>query len=134
VDLLGDMAGLVGLDARVTGQVVFDGSPVRLSPEFPEGTSSGSLIVRDASGAEVQRLLLTRADGDVDWAGTTADGRPLPAGAYSFALETDPSQSPVEVAAYATVTEARRENGTTWLVLSGGRKVAASDASGLRQP
>jgi hypothetical protein len=41
---------------------------------------------------------------------------------------------PVDVAAHAAVTEARRENGTTWLVLAGGRKVAASDASGLRQP
>ena len=134
---MSQLAGWVGMEARVAGAVQFDGSPVTLAPDFPPGASQGTLVVRNDSGTEVQRMPLARTEGTIDWAGVGEDGGPLPPGIYSFSLETSAGGEPLpprEVEAFAEVTEARMHEGETVIVLAGGQEVAASQVSALRAP
>lgn len=134
---MSQLAGWVGMEARVSAAVHFDGSPIALAPEFPAGAGLGTLVVRNEAGAEVQRMALSRTEGRVDWAGAGPDGTPLPPGKYSFELETSAGGEvrearPVEV--FAEITEARMRDGETVVVLSGGQEVAASQITALRAP
>ena len=134
---MSQLAGWVGMEARVAAAVEFDGSPITLAPDFPPGADFGTLVVRNAAGAEVQRTVLARTDDRVEWAGVGEDGSPLPSGVYAFELETNIGQEslptrPVEV--FAEITEARMRDGETVVVLSGGQEVAASQITALRAP
>ncbi len=134
---LSQLSGWIGMEARVAAPTRFDGSPITLAPDFPSGASGGTLVVRDETGAEVQRLQLSRSDGTIDWAGVSSEGAPLPPGTYSFELETvvgdsTPQSTMVEV--FAKISEARMRNGETVVVLQGGQEVPASSISALRAP
>ncbi len=134
---MSQLAGWVGMEARVAAAVQFDGSPITLAPEFPAGADLGTLVVRNEAGAEVQRMTLARTEGRVEWAGVGEDGTPLPPGIYAFELETSvggeaQAARPVEV--FAEITEARMRDGETVVVLSGGQEIAASQITALRAP
>jgi flagellar basal-body rod modification protein FlgD len=71
----------------------------------------------------------------VVWAGVRADGRQMPDGHYRFetvssALNEVVATNTAEV--YATVSEVQIKDGINTLVLSGGRTVAASDVTAVR--
>jgi flagellar basal-body rod modification protein FlgD len=134
---MSQLAGWVGMEARVAAPVYFDGSPVTLAPEFPAGADLGTLVVRNEAGNEVQRISMTRADGTVDWAGVDESGVPLAAGVYSFELATvvnGQNQPAGTVEAFAEITEARLRDGETVIVLDGGIEVTTSQITALRAP
>lgn len=134
---LSQLAGWVGMEARVAGPVQFEGSPITLVPDFPAGSVDNTLVVRDEAGAEVQRLPISPADGTIDWAGVGADGAPIPKGLYTFELESNSGQVlsvPRPVDAFARIVEARLLGGAPVVVLAGGQEVAASQISALRAP
>ncbi len=134
---MSQLAGWVGMEARVAGAVQFDGSPVTLAPDFPSGTSQGTLVVRNEAGAEVQRMSLARTEGTIDWAGVGEDGDAAAAGHLRFRAGNQRRGErwpPREVEAFAEITEARMRDGDTVVVLAGGQEVAASQIPALRAP
>ncbi len=134
---MSQLAGWVGMEARVAAPVAFDGTPITLAPDFPPGANTASLVVRNEAGVEVQRLPLLRSSDTIDWAGVTSDGEPVPPGTYRFELETKVGDQPMQVGvveAFAEITEARMRDGETIIVLSGGQAVSSNQITALRAP
>lgn len=136
----GDMAGLagwIGLELRAPVAARFDGDPLTVSVQPPEGAETARLIVRDAAGREVQRLALEPGPQEMLWPGRDAAGAPLPAGFYRFEVEglragQQIGSLPAEV--YATVREVRLSDGQPELVLDGGETLRPENVSALRRP
>ncbi len=134
---LADMAAWVGKEARAAAPAYFDGQPVTLAPNPPVLADSAEIIVRNATGTEVQRFDVPITADPIEWAGVGPGGAPFPAGQYSFELISTAegevlTQDPVEV--YSTVTEVRAQDGQTILILKGGAAIAADQVSALRDP
>ena len=134
---LTQLAGWGGMEARVTAPVAFDGSPVTLAPDVDPASDAATLVVKDATGRVVSREgMPTNAD-TILWAGVGDDGNPLPAGTYTFEVESVnqgqiTSTKPVDH--YARVIEARNGTDGVDIVLSGGAVVSASSVGAIRQP
>ena len=129
------MAGWVGQQVRAPMAAWFDGAPITVSPHPLAMADEVELVVRDASGNEIDRQSIPVSSDPIEWAGVGADGTPLPAGFYAFdvvsksggeALSTDRAE------VYATVTEVRAVDGKAVLVTQGGGTVAADAVTALR--
>jgi flagellar basal-body rod modification protein FlgD len=127
----------VGMDARSGGQVWIDNRAVEFTPKPTSAADRMAIVVMDEHGKQVGRLEMPASEEPLSWTPTGVDGQPLPAGAYSFVLE---SLSGAEILAtapletYAPVVEVRNEDGVTQLVLEGGVKIAPSEVTALRRP
>lgn len=117
----------VGHTVSAPGAVNYRGSPLTLDIRPPAGATALSVEVRQQDGTLVQTLPAPREGGQMQWAGVTADGTPLPNGQYSFTTvgrdadrELGRSATPI----YQQVTEARLEGDATKLVLSGGATIS----------
>ena len=134
---LAQLAGWVGMEARVTAPVFFDGSPVDIAVEPVPGSDHAELIVRDSLGREVAREGVPTQAGTYAWVGTMADGQPLPDGIYTLELASI-NQGEVTgittVPHYARVSEARQGVDGIELVVSGGSVVSSASVSALREP
>lgn len=134
---ISQMAGVIGMEARTTAPIPFDGSPITITPNPAGAADSATLIVRDAAGNTVQQLPMPVSAEPLQWAGVTDQGRPFANSLYSFEVESVRDgevilSEPAET--YARVTEARILDGETVLILDGGSSVLASSVSGLRDP
>jgi len=131
-------AGWVGMEARVAAPAYFDGTaPVTVAPNPVNGADQAVLVVKDSSGTEVARLNVGTSTETVDWAGTDSSGNALPAGLYSFELEsynngTLLSTDTAEV--YSTIAEVQGTADGSVLVLRGGSQVSPAEITGLRDP
>lgn len=131
-------AGWVGMEARVAAPAYFDGTtPLTVAPNPVTGADQAVLVVKDASGTEVARRNVGTTAETLDWAGTDNSGTALPAGVYSFELEsynsgTLLSTDTAEV--YSPIAEVQGTAGGSVLVLRGGAQVAPADITGLRDP
>ena len=134
---LSQLAGWVGMEARVAAPAYFDGSPITVYPSVATTADNAILTATDENGLEVMRQQIGLTGSAVPWAGVGTDGQPLPAGLYHFNVEnysnsnliaTDPAQI------YSLVTEAKSENGATIVVLAGGAEVPSDDIKALRAP
>ena len=131
---LATYAGWVGKEARADMPVWYSGTPVTLAAEPDPQADSVELVVTDAAGGVVARQPVP-LDGDtVTWTGLDSFGVPMPAGRYSFALESFAqgariATTPAE--AYARIIEARG-GATPTLVFEGGVEVEAKTVTGLR--
>ncbi|SPH23457.1 Basal-body rod modification protein FlgD [Defluviimonas aquaemixtae] len=135
ISSLAEMASWVGMEARVAAPVMFDGAPLTLYPDPQSGADQAILVVVDAAGQEVMRSPAPVSTEPLAWAGTDATGAPLPAGAYSFRLESYVAgelvgASPVE--SVARIAEVRNGTEGAVLVLEGGAEVLPSDVRSLR--
>ena len=133
---LSQLAGWVGMQVRAQTPAWFDGAPITVATDVQRGADEAQLVVRDASGAEVQRVRIETDDGPVAWPGIGSDGRRLPAGYYTF--ETVSVASGVVVAEtaseiYATVTEVQVKDGVNTLVLAGGGTIPAAAVTAVRE-
>ncbi len=134
---MAQMASWVGMEARVTAPVMFDGAPLTLYPAPAEGADQTVLVVLNASGQEVARQQIAVSGDPVTWAGTDAAGTPLAAGSYAFRLEHYASgelTGTTAVEAYGRVDEVRAGADGAVLVLQGGANVAPADIRALRSP
>lgn len=134
---MAEMAGWVGMEARSTAPVAFDGAPVTLYPAPAAGAEQTVLVALNAEGEEVSRQAIPVSDEPVAWAGTDADGDPLPSGSYSFRLENyvdGELAGTTGVEAYGRVTEVQSSVSGAVIVLRGGATVAASAITALRNP
>ena len=134
---LNQLAGWVGMEARVNAPAVFDGTPLTLAPEIDPASDAATLIVRDVGGREVAREAMPPTSDTLLWAGVGPDGEPLPLGTYTFEVESVnqgevTSTKPVDH--YARIVEARNGASGVELVVPGGASVAASDIVALREP
>ena len=132
---MAQMAGWIGMEARTTAPVDFDGSPVTLYPNPAAVSEEVQLVVYDATDAEVDRRTIPVSTDPVDWAGVTRDGTPFPPGRYRFEIEsrrgdevilTDPAEH------YTRITETRMQDGQAVLVLAGGVPVLADSVTAVR--
>ncbi len=134
---LAQLAGWVGMEARVSAPAYFDGAPITLLPKPAASAQEAVLAVRDETGTLVERIPVPVDGEPLIWAGVDAGGAPRAEGLYSFELESYArgelvATSPVDV--YARVTEARVINGASMLVLEGGVEVSPLEIGALRQP
>lgn len=132
---LAEMASWVGMEARVAAPVQFDGSPLTLYPTPEAGADRAVLVALDAAGQEVSRTEIPVSTDPIDWAGTDANGAPLPAGSYSFRLETYAAGTLATISAvqaFGRIEEVRNTSGGAVLVLEGGALVTASEVQALR--
>lgn len=134
---MAQLAGWIGMEARTTAPVQFDGSPIQITPNPAAVADEVFLIVRDASGQEVQRAQLPVSAEPVEWAGVSNDGEPFANGLYSFDIESRANgevilSEPTET--YGRIVETRLQGGETVLVLEGGSGILASSVTGLREP
>lgn len=131
------LAGWIGMEARVPGPVRFDGAPVTLAPEIGASADSAVLVVRNRAGQQIAREAIAPGTRQIDWAGTGADGRPLPAGDYALSVESFAQGvlvAETAVRSYAAVTEARlTAAGSVEIVLAGGATVDSAQVDGLRR-
>lgn len=134
---IGQLADWVGKDVRAAMPAYFDGSPITLAPDPANGADSTALLVRSESGTVVQRIELGVSSDPIEWAGTTTDGGPLPEGLYSFTLESSADGAVIgtdAVEVYATVREARTENGNSFLVFDGDATASVDTITAIREP
>ncbi len=134
---MAQMASWVGMEARVSAPVMFDGAPLTLYPAPADGADEAVLVVLNAGGEEVARQQIALSDDPVTWAGTDASGAPLAPGSYAFRLENYTAGELVEttaVDAYGRIDEVRNGTDGAVLVLQGGAVVAPADIRALRSP
>lgn len=133
---LGQFAGWVGMEARVTAPVPFDGTPLTLFPSSAVGADRAVLLTLDAAGQEIARSAAPLGSAPALWAGTGADGQPLPSGLYSFRLESYDGDQLLEAAAvpsYGRITEVRSGAAGPLFTLAGGAEIGVADITGLRE-
>ncbi len=134
---LAQLAGWVGMEARVAAPVAFDGAPVELSISPAPGSDSAQLIVLDAFGNEVGREAVPLGQDTIEWAGIGSNGQPLSAGRYTLQLASI-SQGEITgtspVAHYAHIGEARQGLNGIELVIEGGVVVPSDQVTALREP
>ena len=134
---LAQLAGWVGMEARVNASVRFEGRPVDVAVSPDLGSDRAELVVRNARGAEVAREAVPSSSGVYSWAGTGAFGAPLPYGDYTLELVSQRQGEVTSVRSvphYAYVTEARQGAAGVELVIAGGAVVSSENVSGLREP
>lgn len=128
-------AGWVGMDARAAAPANFHGAPVTLAPAPAAGADRAELVVRDASGRELERFEIPATSNPYVWEGRNQFGGSYLHGLYSFDLvsfrgDTPLASTPVET--FGRVIEARMENGQTVIVREGGVIVPTADVTGVR--
>lgn len=131
----GQMASWIGMEARTTAPVSFNGAPVTVLPSTEPGADEAYLVVYGSDGAEVQRQQIPVGSATFEWQGLSETGTPLPDGTYSFAVESTSVGQPIGTTAaetFAPITEARRQGADTVFVLAGGSTVTTSQVSALR--
>ena len=131
----GQMASWIGMEARTTAPVAFDGGVITVLPKTEPGADEAILVVYGPDGAEVQRQQIPVGDKPVKWQGLSDLGAPLPDGTYSFAVESTTAGQPLgtmPAETFAPITEARRQGADTVFVLAGGATVTTNQVTALR--
>lgn len=134
---IGQMASWIGMEAKTTAAVEFDGMPIDILPRPDPSAEENFLVVTDTSGTEVQRQQIGSGIEPIKWDGTSPAGSSVPNGVYSFSVESRTAgqitqTTPAEN--YGRITEARLSGGETVLVLKGGSLVSPGDITALRTP
>ncbi|WP_037228228.1 flagellar hook capping FlgD N-terminal domain-containing protein [Roseobacter sp. GAI101] len=133
---IGQVAGWIGMEARSTAPVQFNGAPLTIAPNIAASADSAQLIVYDAQGKEVQRSPLSLSESQVQWAGVSSDGTPFANGLYTFGVESKASGQVISTTpaeSYSRIVEARIENSGSRLILAGGSEITADQIRALRE-
>ena len=138
---LGNMASLtgwVGMEVRAPAPAQFDGTnPVNIAPNPAAAADEVTLIVRNESGNEVNRIVLPVSAEPYDWDGTDFDGDTVAPGAYTFIVESKLEGEVIlsETAeVYTDVTETRMQGSDVVLITETGTAILASTVTALRDP
>ncbi|MDW4549254.1 flagellar hook capping FlgD N-terminal domain-containing protein [Defluviimonas sp. D31] len=132
---MAQMASWVGMEARSSAPVLFDGTPLTLYPAPEAGADEIKLVAYDAQGREVMRSPAPVSGEPLVWAGTDSRGGPLPSGLYSFRLESYAAGEPMgvsDVESFARIAEVQNGPDGPVVVLDGGAQVAPSDIKSMR--
>lgn len=132
---LSKAAGLIGDEVRSAAPPHFDGAPLNLYFDVPKSAFGAEMVVRNASGFEISRQAIEPGTKDGVWSGLGEGGAPLPAGAYSFAVEVPKPDGTVDtlpVHSYSRVAEAEAVDGRVQLILASGGRVGFDEITGVR--
>lgn len=132
---MAQLASWVGMEARAAMPAYFDGFPVTIQPESLPMADEARLVVRNAAEELVQTLAIPLTGETYVWTGRDAVGQSLPAGFYTFEVESyafGALQGSSPATLYARIIEARVEAGKTVLVMEGGGVIDADQVTGLR--
>lgn len=132
---LADMAGWVGMDARLAVPGQFNGTPIEIVPNPPVFADRTELVVYDSAGTERQRFDIPVGDDPVLWAGTDDSGTPFQSGEYSFKIVAHANGEVIDEAIpeiFAKVEEVRLVEGQPLIVLEGGALYPTGLVRGLR--
>ncbi|WP_372921824.1 flagellar hook capping FlgD N-terminal domain-containing protein [Roseovarius sp.] len=133
---LSQLSNWVGMEARSTAPVTFDGTPQTLHPLLATQADQAYLIAYDENGEEVQRQQIDIDTESVQWAGVDDTGAPFENGTYRFEIENFANgeslgTSPVET--YQRVEEAQMLDGQIALILEGGQPIFSTDVVAIRE-
>lgn len=132
----GQLLGWVGMEARTTAPVAFDGAPVDLVLPEIALADRAEMVVTNAQGVEVQRQSVPASGGELTWVAVDEDGDPLPSGVYTLTVEgyaSDAMLGSQPVEHRADIVEARQTAQGTRLLLSTGQEIAAEEVIALRR-
>ncbi|MGB0661281.1 MAG: flagellar hook capping FlgD N-terminal domain-containing protein [Mangrovicoccus sp.] len=133
-----EIAGWVGLEARVESGGYFDGEEVTLNFDPHSELYEGYIVVRDPDGSQVARLDIDAGQSEVAWNGDTTTGGKAEAGSYSFYLYTKEGYNSElaisQVRSYAKIVEVRSSTDGPEIVLANGDVLPSSDVTALRNP
>lgn len=132
---LGRVADWIGKEVRTTAPVHFSGNSLTISITPAPDAENVVLVAYDAQGRVASREAIGKGSGDVDWVGRDAQGRVLPAGRYSFQVESwrgDEMIATSSSGAYAKVVGAEMTSGGIKLSLNGGATTMEEDVTALR--
>ena len=113
----------------------FSGTPIEIVANPPSFADRTELIVRDASGSEVQRIGIPVSDEPFDWAGVASNGHPFQNATYSFEVEAYSNDDLIDTHVpdtFAQVSEIRSIDNTALVVVEGGAIHPATSVTGLR--
>jgi len=134
---VGELAGWIGMDARVAAPVGFQGGPVELSTTTHALADRAVLVVRNGTGDVLAREPFPLGQNTVLWQGQDATGAPLASGRYELSIESYAEDSLLETRIpeyYARVDEARIGPTGAELLLENGLTVTATQITALRRP
>ncbi len=132
---LGEMAGWVGMQARMAVPAQFTGTPIEIVPNPPVFADRTELVVWDSSGTERQRIAIPVGDDPYQWAGVASNGQPFPDGEYSFGVVAYANDEIIDESVpetFVRVTEVRAIDGETLVAVEGGALYPANMVAGLR--
>ncbi|MBU2981215.1 hypothetical protein KO498_05260 [Lentibacter algarum] len=123
---LAQLSNWVGMDARSSAGIAFDGAPQTLYPMPASLADEAYLVAYDSSGNEVHRSEIGLDGAPVEWAGVLDGGTPIENGTYYFEVENYANgellgSTPAEN--YQTVSEAQMVEGQIVLILESGQPI-----------
>ncbi|SDD91011.1 flagellar basal-body rod modification protein FlgD [Paracoccus isoporae] len=141
-EMLGTQAGgalarygdWIGRQVRTTGPVHFGDAPIEMALTPRTGADDAILVAMDAAGRRVAEDRVGAGAGRVDWFGRDDAGNRLPAGIYSFTLESLRGGEVIgstPVASYAVVEEVQSDADGISLILQGGVRATPDQIEGL---
>lgn len=134
---LGSVSSWIGKEIRTTAPVALGTDPLHLAISPAEGATSVQLVALDSFGREASRQTLPATQTELTWDSRNGEGKPLPAGLYSFKLVSLKGEEIVKtdaVGAYARVTGAELTSSGIRLTLPGGAHALESQVGALREP
>lgn len=135
---MASLTGWVGKEVRAAAPALFDGTnSVTVAPNPAAAADEVTLVVRNESGDEVNRIELPVSAEPYEWDGTNFSGDTVPAGTYSFVVESKKEDEVIlsETAeVYSLVKETQMIGVDVVLVTETGAKVLATSATALRDP
>ncbi len=132
---LGELANWVGMDVRSTAGFQFENAPVTLFAQPDDAADKATMIIRDEQGAVVSRTDVPLDQTEFIWAGTDADGNPLPPGTYTATLRSfqdGDRLSDTPAASYSRVVEAQIGDASILLTLESGQVVPTDQVTAVR--
>jgi flagellar basal-body rod modification protein FlgD len=129
------LAGWIGADVGAARPANFSDRPIDLRVAPAPGADTARLVVRDAGGSIVGTEALDLAVTDITWAGKATGGDPLPAGTYTFSVESYRGDAVIATSpatVYGRVTEARLDQGSPVLVFDDGSATPAANVVAIR--
>ena len=131
----GQMAAWVGTEVKSTAAAAFDGEPMDVYFDLPEGSIAGQVIVSTDTGREVGRISVEPGTTSLSWDGKGSDGVTVADGDYifeaeGFDAEASLGRQPAET--FSKVAEVRIGDDGLMLRFADGTDLAANDVQAIR--
>lgn len=133
------MSSWVGMEARAAAPAVFDGvNPVTVAPNPALVADSVKMTVKNEAGAVVDTIPMPKTAEPYEWNGVDSSGNLLPAGNYTFEVESYDAKGELIVAeqaeVYTRITETQMAGGDVVLITGSGQAILAASVTALREP